>query len=119
MYKEEDDYWERKTERYTAYPKQLVDDIDTAIDTILEAPKIIRSGISDFKNNRSYFYGEQWEEFHDGRINKKIVKDDGCGTKLLEEENQKLNIEMMTEVNVVIDEKGYFSHFENEEKQVF
>jgi len=26
---------------------------------------------------------------------------------------------MMTDVNVVIDEKGYFSHFENEEKQTF
>jgi hypothetical protein len=92
----------------------LIDDIENALDTVLDAPKVIRSGISDFKNNRSYFYGEQWEEFHDGTINKKIVTDDGLGSKVLEEENQKLNIEMMTNINCVIDEKGYFMHFENE-----
>lgn len=86
---------------------------------MLDAPKIIRSGISDFKNNRNYFYAEQWEEFHDGTINKKIVKDDGLGHKVLEEEHQKLNIETMTNINIIIDEKGYFTHFENEEKQVF
>lgn len=116
MKKEEDDYWERKTERFTEYPKQFVKDIDTAIDSILDAPKIIRSGISDFKNNRNYFYAEQWEEFHDGTLKKKIVKDNGLGEKELEEFNQKLNIDEMTDVSLVINEEGYFSYFINEEK---
>ena len=114
LLKEEDDYWERRSERYTEYPRQLTD-IDNAIDNILDAPKIIRSGISDFKNNRNFFEAEQWEEYHDGTLKKNIVRDDGHGKKELEEFCEKLNMDKMTDVSIVINDQQYFTHFINEE----
>lgn len=54
QYKEEDDYWEKKQENYTEYAKPLVDDIELAIETVLEAPRILRSGLTEFTNNRNY-----------------------------------------------------------------
>jgi len=97
----------------------LISEIENAIDDVIDAPKIIRSGISDFKNNRDYFEAEQWEEYHDGTLKKKIVRDDGHGKKELEEACDKLNIDKMVDVSIVINEKGYFTHFLNEEGKIF
>lgn len=85
IYKEEDDYWERKSERYTEYNKKYVEDIDNALDIIETGPRLIRSGISEFKNNRNYIKAEHWEEFTDGTLKKKIIRDDGYGKKEMEE----------------------------------
>lgn len=64
-------------------------------------------------------YAEQWEEYHDGTLKKKIVKDNGLGEKELEEFNQKLNIDEITDVSLVINPEGYFSHFVNDENKTF
>jgi len=52
---------------------------------VLDAPTLLRSGISDFKNNRNYLYAEHWQEYIDGGVVKKIVHDNGYGEKVLEE----------------------------------
>ena len=54
LFKEEDDYWERKAYRFTEYPKPIIKDYVKVLDAILDAPKLIRSGINEFKNNRNY-----------------------------------------------------------------
>ena len=54
--KEEDDYWEYKSEKYTLYPKKLIGSLINAVDD--GAPRMIRSGLKDFKNNRNYYYAE-------------------------------------------------------------
>ena len=55
LLKEEDDYWERKSERYTEYARPPVQDIANALDEVeAAAPRILRSGICDFKNNRNF-----------------------------------------------------------------
>ena len=41
----------------------------------------MRSGISEFRNNRDYLNAEHWEEYVDGTILKKIVSDNGYGVK--------------------------------------
>ena len=85
MIKEEDEYWERKSERYTQYKKNTITSLETAIEDVLDAPTLLRSGVSDFKNNRNYLYAEQWEEYTDGTLLKKIVHDNGYGEKVMEE----------------------------------
>ena len=92
MYKQDDDYWERKSERYTEYAKKYINDINTALDMIDHGPRIIRSGISDFKNNRNYLKAEHWEEYIDGTLNKKIVRDNGYGKKEMDDAEQKLKV---------------------------
>ena len=64
LYKEDDDYWERKSETYTEYQvRKPLEDIEVAIDTVLEQPNLIRSGLTEFRNNRNYLYAEKWDEF--------------------------------------------------------
>ena len=114
MYKQDDDYWERKSERYTEYAKKYINDINTALDMIDHGPRIIRSGISDFKNNRNYLKAEHWEEYVDGTLKKKIVRDDGCGKKEMEEQIRKLDLESINDIQLVTDEEGFYMHFLDE-----
>lgn len=81
MLKEEDDYWERKSEKYTEYPKPLIKDVDRAFEELQLEPRMFRSGVTDFKNNRNFLRVEQWEEYDDGSLVKKIVQDDSYGKK--------------------------------------
>jgi len=76
--KEEDDYWEKKSEKYTEYNLQKV---NHTVDPDL--PTIIRSGFSEFRNNRQYLYADKWEEFVDGSLRQKIIIDDGHGKRTL------------------------------------
>lgn len=119
LYKEDDDYWERKSERYTEYAKKYINDIDNALEMIDHGPRIIRSGISDFKNNRNYLKAEHWEEYVDGLLKKKIVRDDGYGKKEMEEQFRKLDLEKITDIQLVTDEQGYYMHFVDEEGNKF
>lgn len=64
LFKDEEDYWERKSEKYTEYQvRKPFEDPEAALDSVLEAPNLIRSGLSEFRNNRNYLYAEKWEEF--------------------------------------------------------
>jgi hypothetical protein len=56
--KEEDDYWEYKSEKISLYPKKLIRSMNTATDDVNEPPRLVRSGLKDFKNNRNYYYAE-------------------------------------------------------------
>ena len=103
-----DGYWERKSEKYTEYAKKMVDNIEEAIDTVLEAPRMLRSGLNDYRNNRNYLWAEQWEEYIDGTLLTKTVLDDGFGCKTLEEKGKKLNLDKMEDVQVVVNDKGIF-----------
>jgi len=53
--KEEDDYWEYKSEKISLYPKKLISSMATAIDDVDGAPRMVRSGLKDFKNNRNFY----------------------------------------------------------------
>ena len=119
MIKESDNYWERRSERYTEYAKKLVDDLDQAIDTVLEAPRLIRSGISEFKNNRNFLKAEQWEEYVDGTLMKNIVHDNGFGKKTMEQQGRKLNIDKLEKVRLVQNPEGYFKEFVDGEGNKF
>ena len=79
--KEEDDYWERRSEKYTEYPKPVLKDVDRAFDELLQEPRVFRSGVTEFRNNRNFMRVEQWEEYIDGSLIKKIVQDDSYGRK--------------------------------------
>lgn len=114
-YKEEDDYWEKKTERYSEYPRPIADEIEQALEIVIESPRLLRSGLSDFKNNRNYLYAEQWEEYTDGTILKKIVHDNGYGKKVMEEQGKKLNLEQLQGVQLITDQRGFFKGFRDEE----
>mmetsp|Transcript_19352 Transcript_19352/g.29662 ORF Transcript_19352/g.29662 Transcript_19352/m.29662 type:complete len:266 (-) Transcript_19352:504-1301(-) len=111
LIKESEDYWERKSERYTEYAKKVVDDLDDAIDTVLNQPRLIRSGISEFKNNRNYLRSEQWEEYMDGKLLKNVVHDNGYGRKVMEQQGRKLNLEKIENVKLVQGPEGYFEEF--------
>lgn len=64
LFKEDDDYWERNSEKYTEYQvRKPLADIGTALETVLEQPNLIRSGLSEYRNNRNYLYAEKWDEF--------------------------------------------------------
>ena len=64
LFKEEDDYWERKSEKFTEYQvRKPLADLETALETVLEQPNLIRSGLSEFRNNRNYLSAEKWDEF--------------------------------------------------------
>lgn len=67
LYKEEDDYWERKSEKYTEHQvRKAVDSVDPKTDPDTDETKLVRSGYSEFRNNRQYLYAEKWDEFIDG-----------------------------------------------------
>ena len=54
---------------------------------------MIRSGVNEFKNNIKYLRVEEWEEYSDGRLIKKISLDDSYGKKSHEKRETKLNLE--------------------------
>lgn len=65
-------------------------------------------------NNRNYLYAEKWDEFEDGTLLKKIIHDDGYGKKILTEQNCKLNINILENLMLKTDERGFFkSYFNN------
>jgi|LauGreDrversion4_2_1035121.scaffolds.fasta_scaffold3729825_1 hypothetical protein len=65
-------------------------------------------------NNRNYLYAEKWDEFEDGTLLKKIIHDDGYGKKTLTEQNCKLNINILENLMLKTDERGFFkSYFNN------
>lgn len=68
-YTEHDDYWERRNERYNEYSKRGMEDAEGEAEAA--KPKMLRSGITEFKNNRNYHDVEQWEEYQDGTLIKK------------------------------------------------
>ena len=44
-FKKDDNYWEKKSEKYTLYSKKQIDALnDFAIEEVLNAPRILRSG---------------------------------------------------------------------------
>ena len=112
LFKEDDDYWERKSETYTEYQvRKPLEDIEIAIDTVLDQPNLIRSGLTEFRNNRNYLYAEKWDEFQDGAQHKKIILDDGYGKRTLKELGKKLKPEVLADVKLYTDERGYFVCF--------
>lgn len=56
-------------------------------------------------------YAEKWEEFDNGTLLKKIIHDDGYGKKTLTEQNCKLSINLLENVSLKKDEKGYFKAY--------
>jgi hypothetical protein len=52
---------------------------------------VIKSGSSEFKNNRNVIDIEEWKEYSDGRIIKKKLNEDGHGKKIRAEKGQKLH----------------------------
>lgn len=115
LFKEEDDYWERKSEKYTEYMvHKLSHQIDPSADP--EQPNLIRSGFSEFRNNRQYLYAEKWDEFIDGTQHKKIILDDGYGRRALKEIGKKLNLDLLEDVKLLTDELGYFMCFQDADK---
>lgn len=120
LFKDEEDYWERKSEKYTEYQvRKPFEDPEAALDSVLEAPNLIRSGLSEFRNNRNYLYAEKWEEFQDGTQQKKIILDDGFGTRTLKELGKQLKPEVLGKVKLYTDEKGYFLCFRDDDKNEF
>lgn len=80
---------------------------------MLEAPTLIRSGITDFHNNRNFFEAEHWEEYVDGTVLKKKVHDNGYGSKTMSESGQKLNINRLPDVQLLTNAEGYFQQFKD------
>ena len=80
---------------------------------------MFRSGVSDFKNNRGFLRVEQWEEYVDGSLVKKIVQDDGYGRKQLEKRGIKLNLDKIPSIQMYSDQNGYYKYFLNVEGQKF
>jgi len=75
-------------------------------------PILLKSGISDFKNNRNYLKIEQFEEYSDGTLLKKIVHDNGYGNKILEESGCKLDLDKLPEdIKAILDDNGCFLKF--------
>jgi hypothetical protein len=58
----------------------------------------VRSGITDFRNNRNYLNAEHWEEYMDGTLIKKIINDNGYGKKIMEERGRKLNLDKLVDI---------------------
>ena len=117
LFKEDDDYWERNSETYTEYQvRKPLEDIEVAIDTVLEQPNLIRSGLTEFRNNRNYLYAENWDEFQDGAQHKKIILDDGYGKRTLKELGKKLKPQVLADVKLYTDERGYFVCFRDGSK---
>ena len=122
--KEYDNYWERQSTKYTEYPKTVtqlgdINDLDQAVDKVLmvkddySTVRIIRSGITDFRNNRNYLNAEHWEEYMDGTLVKKIINDNGYGKKVMEERGRKLNLDKLNDIQIITDENGYFIKFKD------
>jgi hypothetical protein len=76
MTKEEDSYWQRKTEKYEEHAIKK-----TLIEGAATEPQLIRCGIIEFRNNRNFLNAEHFEEYEDGSLIKKIVNDNGYGLK--------------------------------------
>ena len=86
MLKEHEDYWERKSEKYDEMQvRKPLENVDQAFSHVLDQPNLIRSGLSEYKNNRNYHYAEKWDEFQDGTQIKRVVLDDGFGKRTLKE----------------------------------
>lgn len=64
---------------------------------------MVRSGLKDYKNNRNYYYAEQWEEYIDGTLLKKMVLDNGYSEKTMEESGMKINVEKMDNLAMNLD----------------
>lgn len=84
---------------------------DNQLDKVLNSSNPLRTGLSDFSNNRNYIYSEKWEEYLDGTHLKKFILDDGFGKKTLTEQNQKLNLDLLENIQFKNDENGYFLYF--------
>lgn len=106
--KEEDNYNEYKSEKITLYPKKLITSAHPSLEDPNEPPRMVRSGLKDYKNNRNYYYAEQWEEYIDGTILKKMVLDNGYSEKTMEESGMKFNVEKMESLAINLDQCGYF-----------
>lgn len=92
LLKSEEDYWERKSEKYTEFQiRKPLENLETVLETVLEQSNLIRSGLSEFQNNRNYLYVEKWDEFQDGTQHKKIILDDGYGKRTLKELGKRLS----------------------------
>ena len=171
MLKEHEDYWERKTEKFTEYnvslPNQKINQPNPNINqpnpninlpnpninkpnpninlpnpniklsnpnvqqlnvtnsikeyplNVVEKPILVREGLSEFRNNRNYHYGEKWDEYQDGTQHKNVILDDGHGKRTLKELGKKLNEEIMADVQLITDEKGYFVFFIDAKKKKY
>lgn len=108
-----EDYWERKSEKYTEYQVRKSEDGSAALETVADQPMLIRSGLSEYRNNRNYLYAEKWDEYLDGAQHKKIILDDGFGKRTLKELGRKLNIEVLDDVKLCTDNRGYFLCFQD------
>lgn len=117
MLKEEDDYWERRSEKYNDFPKPIVNDIQNAFDELIGegGPLLVRSGVQEFRNNRQFMVVEHFEEFIDGTLIKKIVEDDSYGKKILEKRGMKLNLDKIENIEMYTDQNGYFKHYQDGE----
>jgi len=115
--KEEDNYWEYKSEKISLYPKKLISSAHPSLEDPNEPPRMVRSGLKDFKNNRNYYYAEQWEEYIDGTLLKKMVIDNGFSEKTLEESGTKFNVEKMDSLAINLDNCGYFICFLDKENK--
>lgn len=114
MFKDSDDYWERTSKKYEEYTKKPTT-LDADGKETEQAPQLMRSGIEEFRNNRNYLSAEYWEEFYDGTLMKKIVNDNGYGTKVMKQIGQRLDIDKIEGIKKITDEKGYFKCFKDKD----
>ena len=75
----------------------------------------MRSGIKEFRNNRNFLEAEHWEEFYDGSLLKRIVKDNGYGIKSMKQSGMRLDLDKIEGVTRVTNEEGYFVSFKDPE----
>ena len=60
---------------------------DNQLDKVLNSTNPLRTGLSDFSNNRNYIYSEKRDEYLVGTHLKKFILDDGFEKKTLTEQN--------------------------------
>jgi hypothetical protein len=80
----QEDYWERKSEKYTNHCGNQANIIDLVV---------LRSGVNEYRNNRNFYDVEEWREYSDGRLIKKKFNDNGYGRRILAETGKKLHKE--------------------------
>lgn len=108
MVKPQDDYWQRSSEKYEECAAKKLETEEQ------EGPVLMRSGITEFRNNRNYLNAEHWEEFYDGSLLKKIVNDNGYGQKSMTQIGQRLDIDKLFNIKKETDENGFFKAFVDE-----
>ena len=75
----------------------------------------MRSGITEFRNNRNFLNAEHWEEYVDGTLVKKIVNDNGYGIKAMQQKGMRLDIDKIEGITKETNEDGYLQAFVDQE----